>query len=62
LKALSTVLGIASAILLGACADPIEKPPLQEASEKFQRGIRGEGTIGPIDRSNDPYIRPSASD
>jgi hypothetical protein len=62
LKALSAAFCIASAILLGACADPIEKPPAQEAGEKFQRGIRGEGTLGPVDRTDDPYVKPSASD
>jgi len=62
LKALSAAFCFASAILLGACADPIEKPPAQEAAEKFQRGIRGEGTVGPMDRSDDPYVKPSVSD
>ena len=57
MKAFSLVFCIASAILFGGCADPLEKPLLQEAGEKFQRGIRGEGTIGPMDRTDDPYIR-----
>ncbi len=62
LKAFFIAFGIASAILLGSCADPLEKPPAQEASEKFQRGIRGEGTLGPMDRTDDPYVKPSISD
>jgi hypothetical protein len=62
LKALSAVFSLASAILLGACADPIEKPPAEEAGEKFQRGIKGEGTIGPVDRADDPYVKPAVSD
>ncbi len=62
LKALSAAFCIASAILLGGCADPIEKPPAQEAGKKFSRGIRGEGTLGPMDRSDDPYVKPSVSD
>ena len=45
MKAFFIAFGIASAILLGSCADPLEKPPAQEAAEKFQRGIRGEGTL-----------------
>jgi hypothetical protein len=55
LKALSLVFAIA--VLLAGCADPLEKPVVQEVPEKFQRGIRGEGTLGPIDRSNDPNIK-----
>jgi hypothetical protein len=57
LKAFSIAFCLASAILIGGCADPIEKPMAQEAGEKFQRGITGNGTLGPIDRSDDPYIR-----
>jgi hypothetical protein len=45
------------ALLLGGCADPLEKPIVQEAQEKFQRGITGNGTLGPVDRSEDQYIK-----
>ena len=55
--AFSIAFCIASAILLGGCADPLEKPVVQEAQEKFQRGITGNGTLGPVDRSDDPTIR-----
>jgi hypothetical protein len=57
LKAFSIAFCIASAILIGGCADPIEKPMTQEAQEKFQRGITGQGTLGPMDRTDDPYIK-----
>ena len=57
LKAFSIAFLIASAILIAGCADPIEKPVVQEAQEKFQRGITGNGTLGPVDRSEDPYIK-----
>ena len=57
LKAFSIAFCIASAVLAGGCADPLEKPLAEEAAEKFKRGIRGEGQLGPIDRSDDPYIR-----
>jgi hypothetical protein len=53
LKALSAAFCIASAILAAGCADPLEKSITQEAGEKFQRGITGHGTLGPIDRSTD---------
>lgn len=49
-------------MLAHGCADPIEKPLPQEASEKFQRGIKGHGTLGPIDRSDDAHSKPFESD
>lgn len=57
LKAFSIAFCIASAILLGGCADPLERPITQEAQEKFKRGITGNGRLGPIDRTDDPYIK-----
>jgi hypothetical protein len=55
LKALSIAFSIA--VLLSGCADPLEKPSVQEVPEKFQRGITGNGTLGPVDRSDDPTIK-----
>jgi len=55
LKAIS--IAFCFALLLSGCADPLEKPLVNEVPEKLQRGIRGEGTLGPIDRSDDPYIK-----
>jgi hypothetical protein len=58
LKAFSIAfLVVTAAFLLGGCADPLEKPIVQEAQEKFQRGITGNGTLGPMDRSDDPNIK-----
>jgi hypothetical protein len=57
LKAFSIAFCIASAILFAGCADPLEKPVVQEAQEKFQRGVTGNGTLGPMDRSDDPTIK-----
>jgi len=51
------VLLVSAAILLGGCADPLEKGTVEEVPAKFQRGITGNGTLGPIDRSDDPNIR-----
>ena len=48
---------MATAIFLASCADPLEKPILQEAPQKFQRGITGNGTLGPMDRGDDPNIK-----
>ena len=58
LKALSVVLLLVSvALLCGGCADPLEKATVEEVPAKFQRGITGNGTLGPIDRSDDPNIK-----
>jgi hypothetical protein len=57
LKAFSIAFCIATAVLLAGCADPLEKPLMQEAGEKFQRGITGNGTLGPMDRTDDQYIK-----
>jgi hypothetical protein len=57
LKAFSIAFCIATAVLLAGCADPLEKPVMQEAGEKFQRGITGNGTLGPMDRTDDQYIK-----
>jgi hypothetical protein len=57
LKALSTAFLIASAILIAGCADPLEKPVMEEVPAKFQRGFTGQGRLGPMDRSDDQYIK-----
>ncbi|HKP05035.1 MAG TPA: hypothetical protein VJU77_16910 [Chthoniobacterales bacterium] len=57
MKALSIAFFILTALFLGGCADPLEKSLGQEAGEKFKRGIRGEGTLGPMNRDDDPYIQ-----
>jgi hypothetical protein len=46
-----------AAVMFTGCADPLEQPMVQEVPEKFQRGITGNGRLGPIDRTDDPYIR-----
>lgn len=43
-------------MLLAACADEREQITGQELGEKFQRGVTGQGQIGPRDRSDDPYV------
>ena len=58
LKALSVAFFTATSalLLLAGCADPLEKPMVQEAGEKFQRGITGNGSLQAPDRSEDPTI------
>jgi hypothetical protein len=57
LKAFAIAFFSAVALLLGSCADPLEQATVQEVPEKLQRGITGQGTLGPIDRSDDPNIK-----
>jgi hypothetical protein len=57
LKAFAVAFFIASMILIAGCADPLERPVVQEVPEKFQRGITGQGTLGPVDRADDQYIK-----
>ena len=58
LKAIIAAFLLASAaFLLGGCADPLEQGTVQEVPEKFQRGITGNGSLGPMDRSDDPNIK-----
>jgi hypothetical protein len=46
-------------LFLGSCADTLEQPTTEEVQERFERGISGEGRIGPLDRSDDRYVRPA---
>jgi hypothetical protein len=48
---------LGAALFFCGCADPLEKGTVQEVPEKFQRGFTGNGTLGPMDRSDDPSIR-----
>jgi hypothetical protein len=57
MKRAFTALLTAGALVLGGCADELEQPTSQEVSDRLGRGIRGEGTLGERDRSDDPYLR-----
>ena len=52
MKPLSIALAIALLALSG-CADPLEQRSGQEVQEQFGRGITGQGTLGPMERSPD---------
>lgn len=34
----------------GGCADPMEQHSAQEVQGQFERGVTGQGTLGPIER------------
>jgi len=52
MKPLSIPLAIAWLILSG-CADPIEQRSTQEVQGQFERGVTGQGKLGPLERSPD---------
>jgi len=52
MRPLSIPLAIAWLALSG-CADPLEQHSTQEVQEQFERGVTGQGTIGPLERDPD---------
>ncbi len=45
----------AFALVAGGCADPVEKRSTQEVQTQLQRGVTGQGEIGPEPReAGDP--------
>ncbi|MFL6514123.1 MAG: hypothetical protein ACJ8M1_03790 [Chthoniobacterales bacterium] len=53
MKLLSIVSLLAVIFLAAGCADPMEERTTDEVGAQLQRGIRGQGTIGPIQRAED---------
>ena len=52
MKPLAILLAIAWLTASG-CADPLEQRSTQEVQEQLQRGVTGQGTLGPLERSTD---------
>lgn len=53
MKALSILCAVA--LLVGGCTDPLEKRDSSEVGNQLERGITGQGTLGPQQREpNDP--------
>jgi hypothetical protein len=40
-------------LALGGCADPIEQRSTQEVQQQLQRGVTGQGSLGPLERGPD---------
>lgn len=52
---MSILFVIASTLIVGGCADPLERRTTGEVQGQFERGVTGQGTLGPIERpSGDP--------
>jgi hypothetical protein len=51
----TSILLIVAWLIAGGCADPLEQRSGQEVQGQFERGVTGQGTLGPIERPpNDP--------
>jgi hypothetical protein len=51
----TSILLIIAWLVAGGCADPMEQRSAQEVQGQFERGVTGQGTLGPIERPpNDP--------
>ena len=54
MKRLSILLVIAC-MIAGGCADPLEQRSSEEVGAQLERGVTGQGTLSPIERSaSDP--------
>ena len=50
MKALFLLLALTAAASLAGCADPTEKRTSQEVGSQIQKGVSGQGAIGPEQR------------
>jgi hypothetical protein len=53
MKSLSLLLAMALTLVIGGCADPLEQRSTQEVQSQLERGVTGQGTIGPMNRTSD---------
>ena len=44
------ILLIIAAVAVTGCADPLEQRSAQEVQGQFERGVTGQGALGPINR------------
>jgi len=45
------ILLVIAYLAAGGCADPLEERSTQEVQGQFERGVTGQGTLGPLERS-----------
>lgn len=53
MKPLSILLATACAMLTVGCADPLEQRTAGEVGEQIQKGVTGQGKLGPREREAD---------
>jgi hypothetical protein len=51
MKPLSIVFALTSTLFLAACTDPMEKRTTSEVQGQLERGVTGQGQIGPEQRA-----------
>jgi hypothetical protein len=51
MKRVSIVLTLFASVLLSACSDPMEQRSSGEVQGQLERGVTGQGTIGPEQRA-----------
>jgi hypothetical protein len=56
-KLLFTVFAALASFSLGSCAED-DTPPAEDVRQHLERGVTGQGQLGPIDREDDPYVTP----
>jgi hypothetical protein len=52
MRPLSILFAMASLSLSG-CADPLEQRTTQEVQQQLERGVTGQGSLGPLERAPD---------
>jgi hypothetical protein len=52
----------AFAFLAGGCADPLEQNDVQDAGNRLQHGLSGQGHLTPDESTNNPTGAPSESE
>ncbi len=53
MERLSILLAVAWMLFGGSCADPLEQRSTGEVQAQLERGVTGQGQIGPINRTQD---------
>jgi hypothetical protein len=53
MKRVSLLLALAVALIGSGCADPLERQTTQEVGSQLQRGVTGQGTVGPEEHASD---------
>ncbi len=51
MKRRTIAFAFACALLVGGCADPLEQRSTQEVQSQLQRGVTGQGSLGPENRA-----------
>jgi hypothetical protein len=46
-----SILFVIACLALSGCADPLEQRTTEEVQGQLERGVTGQGTLGPLERS-----------